>query len=79
MIHTTDQLLAWLRTTTARRDRVLCNVLNTGVVEEILVAPPGWRVALRSRRGVEYRIDVVMHPVTGEPTRYYREINNDSA
>jgi hypothetical protein len=67
------QLLAWLRTHTTRWDRTLADALNMGTVELLERTPLGWRIVIKSKREVEHRIMVTVHPITGDPTHYYRE------
>jgi len=74
MIHSDTQLLEWLRAHT-QRDRVIFNALcNLQSVEvtHYAIQPVRWAVDIVSRRGVKYRVVIVMHPVTGEPERWYR-------
>ncbi|MEN6534524.1 MAG: hypothetical protein ABFD89_12730 [Bryobacteraceae bacterium] len=72
-------ILQWLRTQAARRDRVLADAVNMGVVLSIETVPEsGWRVRVRSKRGVEHRLVIRQHPVTSEPTHYYREREEQS-
>ena len=74
MTPTETKVLSWLRNHAARWDRVLADVLKMGQVVSVETAPgKGWRVHAQSKRGVGHRVVVVAHPVTGEPTRYYRE------
>jgi hypothetical protein len=71
---TPAQVIAWLRTH-AQRDRVIQNAL--ALSREVAISPaeqPGrWVVDIVSRRGTKYRVVVVLHPVTGELERWYRE------
>lgn len=67
-------VLQWIRTQATRHDRVLAGAINMGTVLSIESVPEGgWRVHARSKRGVDHRLVVVQHPITGEPVRYYRE------
>jgi hypothetical protein len=66
-------LLAWLRTAAARRDRILADALNMGTVLSVDPIPEGWRVRVKSKRGIEHSVVVVAHPVMGTPMRYYRD------
>ncbi len=76
MIPSDALLLKWLRERTTQCDRVLADALNQGHVESIKQLDggweDGWKVCLQSKRGVEYTVIVVAHPVTGEPVRYHR-------
>lgn len=67
-----DQLITWLRYHSSK-DRVIQNALNLSRSVSVCSVPrQGWSVRIVSRRGVEYNLMVVMHPVTGEPERWYR-------
>ena len=74
MTPTEIRILQWLRAYTLRHDRVLMDAITSGTVLAVETVPDeGWRVHAQSKRGVGHRVVVVAHPVTGEPTRYYRE------
>lgn len=74
MIHSDADVLTWLRYHCSR-DRILQNALNLPRSVSVSTADArlrGWAVDVVSKRGVKYRAVVVMHPVTGEPERWYR-------
>jgi hypothetical protein len=75
MTPTESYILAWLRARAARHDRTLAYALASGNVLSIEELPEAgrWRVHVRSKRGVDHRVVVRTHPVTGDPTHYHRE------
>lgn len=77
MIHSPDQIITWL-CQHCQRDRVIQNAFSLPRVVEIrkAVLPGRWVVDIVSRRGVKYRVIIVMHSVTGEPERWYRVKEN---
>ena len=79
MTPTELHVLSFLRNHAARHDRVLMDAITSGTVLAVETVPDeGWRVHAQSKRGVGYRVVVVAHPVTGEPTRYYRESSHET-
>lgn len=75
MTGTESRILRWLRTYSLRWDRVLANALNTGKIMSIDLHPVDNKchIHARSKRGVDYRVWVKLHHITGEPVSFGRE------
>lgn len=80
MTETESRILRWLRTYSLRWDRVLANVLNTGTVVSIDLHPTDDKchIHAKSKRGIDYRVWVKLHHITGEPVGYGRELADAS-
>ena len=80
MMHSREQeVLAWLSMRSRSKDRVVYNALNNhqcrptvhlGARDSLMPISPV--VTATSRSGREYRIQVYLHPVTGEPHSFCR-------
>ena len=86
MLHSREQeILSWLLMRSRRQDRIVYNALNNhqcrptvnlGTDDQGRVMPV---VTVTSRSGVEYRVGVYLHPVTGEPHNFGRLENGSTA